>query len=97
MKDDTWYDAMEELLDMLQDCYSETAAYEWAGSELYRGLGAIVLGGLTASTIFTLVLVPALFSLTMDAKETLLGLLRGETEEQIEVTPAEKREPVAVS
>ncbi|NUN52130.1 MAG: efflux RND transporter permease subunit, partial [Planctomycetaceae bacterium] len=34
-----------------------------SGSELYRGLGAVVIGGLTVSTIFTLVLVPALMSL----------------------------------
>jgi len=39
-----------------------------AGSELYRGLGAVVLGGLIVSTIFTLVLVPTLFSLVMDAR-----------------------------
>ncbi len=36
-----------------------------AGSELYRGLGSVVLGGLLVSTIFTLVLVPTLFSLLM--------------------------------
>ncbi len=36
-----------------------------AGSELYRGLGAVVLGGLTVSTIFTLFLVPTLFHLTL--------------------------------
>lgn len=40
-----------------------------AGSELYRGLGSVVLGGLIVSTLFTLLLVPTLFSLTMDAKE----------------------------
>ncbi len=34
-----------------------------AGSELYRGLGAVVLGGLFVSTIFTLILVPTVFSL----------------------------------
>jgi HAE1 family hydrophobic/amphiphilic exporter-1 len=34
-----------------------------AGSELYRGLGAVVIGGLALSTIFTLFLIPALFSL----------------------------------
>jgi HAE1 family hydrophobic/amphiphilic exporter-1 len=38
-----------------------------AGSELYRGLGSVVLGGLLVSTVFTLVLVPTLFSLLMDA------------------------------
>ena len=36
-----------------------------AGSELYRGLGSVVVGGLLLSTLFTLVLVPALFSLLM--------------------------------
>jgi HAE1 family hydrophobic/amphiphilic exporter-1 len=34
-----------------------------AGSELYRGLGSVVIGGLAVSTIFTLVLIPCLFSL----------------------------------
>lgn len=37
-----------------------------AGSEMYRGLGAVVLGGLAASTIFTLVLVPLLLSIVHD-------------------------------
>jgi len=31
-----------------------------AGSELYRGLGAVLLGGLLFATLVTLVLVPAL-------------------------------------
>lgn len=39
-----------------------------AGSELYRGIGSVVLGGLAVSTLFTLVVVPALFSLVMDAR-----------------------------
>jgi len=34
-----------------------------AGAELYRGLGAVVLGGLVVSTLFTLLLVPTLFHL----------------------------------
>jgi HAE1 family hydrophobic/amphiphilic exporter-1 len=34
-----------------------------AGSELYRGLGGVVVGGLIVSTLFTLLLVPAAFSL----------------------------------
>ena len=33
-----------------------------SGSELYRGLGAVVVGGLLLSTVFTLVLVPAVLS-----------------------------------
>jgi hydrophobic/amphiphilic exporter-1 (mainly G- bacteria), HAE1 family len=42
------------------------------GSELCRGLGAVVLGGLVVSTLFTLVLVPALFSLALEAKGALV-------------------------
>lgn len=38
-----------------------------AGSELYQGLGAVVLGGLIVSTFFTLILIPAGFSLVIDA------------------------------
>ncbi|GAA5481178.1 efflux RND transporter permease subunit [Haloferula sargassicola] len=41
-----------------------------SGSELYRGLGAVVVGGLTVSTIFTLFLVPAVLSVIFALKET---------------------------
>ncbi len=47
-----------------------------AGSELYRGLGSVVLGGLIVSTLFTLFLVPAVFLLVLDVKESLIGILR---------------------
>jgi hydrophobic/amphiphilic exporter-1 (mainly G- bacteria), HAE1 family len=43
-----------------------------AGSELYRGLGSVVLGGLLVSTIFTLALVPTLFSLMLDTKSFVI-------------------------
>jgi len=46
-----------------------------AGSELYRGMGAVQLGGMALSTAFTLILVPTLFSLWMDARSGLLSLL----------------------
>ena len=46
-----------------------------AGSELYRGLGAVVLGGLLVSTAFTLFLVPAVFILMIDMKSTLVKLV----------------------
>ena len=36
-----------------------------SGSELYRGLGAVVVGGLIVSTIFTLFLVPILLNVVM--------------------------------
>jgi len=42
-----------------------------AGSELYRGLGSVVLGGLLVSTFFTLILVPTVFTVTMDARLAL--------------------------
>ncbi len=48
-----------------------------AGSELYRGLGGVVVGGLIVSTVFTLFLVPALFSLVLDAKAGVSGLFKG--------------------
>jgi hydrophobic/amphiphilic exporter-1 (mainly G- bacteria), HAE1 family len=37
-----------------------------AGSEFYRGLGSVVIGGLFISTVFTIFLIPALFSLALD-------------------------------
>ena len=45
-----------------------------AGSELYRGLGSVVLGGLLVSTVITLFLVPTLFSLMVELK-TWLGTM----------------------
>ena len=42
-----------------------------AGSELYRGIGAVLLGGLMVSTIVTLVFVPALLSLMMELGDSL--------------------------
>jgi HAE1 family hydrophobic/amphiphilic exporter-1 len=42
-----------------------------AGSELYRGLGSVVVGGLLISTIFTLFLVPMLFAITFELREYL--------------------------
>lgn len=46
-----------------------------SGSELYRGLGAVILGGLLVSTVFTLVLVPLLFSLVLDGRALMRRLL----------------------
>jgi hydrophobic/amphiphilic exporter-1 (mainly G- bacteria), HAE1 family len=43
-----------------------------SGSEMYRGLGSVVIGGLVVSTVFTLVLVPMLFSLVMDMRRGAL-------------------------
>jgi hydrophobic/amphiphilic exporter-1 (mainly G- bacteria), HAE1 family len=50
-----------------------------AGSELYRGLGSVVLGGLLVSTILTLILVPTLFSLMLDARAKIAAAYRSLT------------------
>jgi HAE1 family hydrophobic/amphiphilic exporter-1 len=44
------------------------------GSELYRGLGAVVVGGLLVSTVFTLFLTPMLMSLMLDMQAGLRHL-----------------------
>jgi HAE1 family hydrophobic/amphiphilic exporter-1 len=43
-----------------------------AGSELYRGLGAVVIGGLTVSTVFTVLLVPAVLSVIFALKKPVV-------------------------
>ena len=57
-----------------------------AGSELYRGLGSVVVGGLVVSTVFTLFLVPALFSLVLDAKRGVANLFSGTNRPEQPVT-----------
>ena len=44
---------------------SPLVLFPGAGSELYRGLGSVVIGGLILSTIFTIFLVPSLFSMVL--------------------------------
>ncbi len=46
-----------------------------SGSELYRGLGSVVTGGLVVATVFTLLVVPLLFSLVLDLKRGLVRTL----------------------
>ncbi len=46
-----------------------------AGSEMYRGLGAVVLGGLVVSTVFTLVLVPLVFGLVLQMHAGLRAVI----------------------
>jgi HAE1 family hydrophobic/amphiphilic exporter-1 len=66
-----------------------------AGSELYRGLGAVLLGGLIVSTLLPLVLIPALFSLTMDARDWFVRLLWGSGQDDI--PPTMQAEPPAAT
>lgn len=41
------------------------------GSELYKGLGSVVVGGLVLSTAFTLFLIPSVFSLMLEFRRRL--------------------------
>ena len=63
---------------------------------MYRGLGAVVLGGLVVSTAFTLLLIPMLFNLTMLLRESLTpGRRRHTAVEDVEGTDtADADEPV---
>jgi len=40
------------------------------GSELYRGLGSVVLGGLACSTIFTVFLIPPLLMFVIQREKS---------------------------
>ncbi|MFQ5807835.1 MAG: efflux RND transporter permease subunit, partial [Phycisphaerae bacterium] len=53
------------------------ALFPGAGSELYRGLASVMLGGLIIATIGTLVLVPAALSLVTDIRTRLARVVRG--------------------
>jgi HAE1 family hydrophobic/amphiphilic exporter-1 len=68
-----------------------------AGSELYRGLGTVFLGGMVVSTAVTLILVPTLFSLTMDIKEGTWDRLLGhrETASDVGESPSREARPAA--
>ena len=70
-----------------------------AGSEMYRGLGAVVVGGLLVSTIFTLVLVPMVLSLVMQMSQGFRGALGLTAREQDRVSPrlATQRAPAMVN
>jgi len=48
-----------------------------AGSEMYRGLGSVVIGGLVVSTLFTLFLVPLVFSVAIDMGRGVRFVLAG--------------------
>ncbi|MEO2017823.1 MAG: efflux RND transporter permease subunit [Fuerstiella sp.] len=63
-----------------------------AGSELYRGVGSVVLGGLLVSTVFTLFLVPSVFILTLDAKQWVvraMGLAATDVLKEPNVAPGD--------
>ncbi len=41
-----------------------------AGNELYRGLGSVVIGGILASSLFTVIVIPSLFSLVISIRRS---------------------------
>jgi HAE1 family hydrophobic/amphiphilic exporter-1 len=57
-----------------------------AGSELYRGLGSVVVGGLAVSTIITLVITPLVFSYAIEAVVKIRSLL-GMKEQAVSSAP----------
>ncbi|WP_299444295.1 efflux RND transporter permease subunit [uncultured Rhodospira sp.] len=61
---------------------SPLVLFPGAGSELYRGLGTVVLGGLAMSALLTLIIIPALMSLVM-------GLIEGRRADR---APREERD-----
>jgi HAE1 family hydrophobic/amphiphilic exporter-1 len=66
-----------------------------AGSELYRGLGSVVLGGLVVSTVLTLVLVPTVFSLMLEFEAKLIALFGRRSDGQPATSaPPSTRAPV---
>jgi HAE1 family hydrophobic/amphiphilic exporter-1 len=50
-----------------------------AGSELYRGLAAVMVGGLLVSTVFTIILVPVVYSMVLSFRIWLMKTLGRET------------------
>jgi HAE1 family hydrophobic/amphiphilic exporter-1 len=46
------------------------AIFPGAGSELYRGLGSVVIGGLSLSAVLTLAIIPPLLSLLLPKEQT---------------------------
>jgi HAE1 family hydrophobic/amphiphilic exporter-1 len=47
------------------------ALFPGSGSELYRGVGSVVLGGLALSTMLSIFVVPALFTLVWKVRQSL--------------------------
>ena len=46
-----------------------------AGSELYRGLAAVMVGGLLVSTVFTIILVPVVYSMILNLRIWLMRVM----------------------
>jgi len=71
-----------------------------AGSELYRGLGSVVLGGLLVSTVFTLIVVPAMYTIWQDWRNWMsesrrVGIVQAQTLPPVASSSAVARNPDA--
>ena len=55
-----------------QTAFGPMVIAEGSGSELYRGVGTITLGGLVLSTALTIFVVPALFVLVWSARSKFM-------------------------
>lgn len=64
-----------------------------AGSELYRGLGAAIVGGISLSTVVSLVLVPVVFSLWLDVRMLLPARARRFTAAEAPAAPKTGHSP----
>jgi HAE1 family hydrophobic/amphiphilic exporter-1 len=59
-----------------------------AGSELYRGLGSVVVGGLSVSALLTLLVIPPMLSMLVGPLESR-ATMRRNAREQLDPVPAE--------
>ncbi len=50
-----------------------------AGSELYQGLGSVVVGGMVCATLFTLFIIPLMFTMMIDIQHGVRRLFQRET------------------
>jgi len=62
------------------------------GSELYRGLGSVVLGGLALSTVFTVFVIPALLAFFIRMEKTDIGSGDRERTEEVPAVSVEDEE-----
>ncbi len=63
-----------------------------SGTELYRGLAAVIVGGMLLSTLFTLILLPSLLKLFSNDNDKNLGIDDNSNENKIETHKAENLE-----
>ena len=63
----TWW--MTEALPLAATAMLPLVLFPGAGSELYRGLGTVVIGGLSLSAVLTLAIIPPLLALFASLSE----------------------------